>query len=196
MNSRSSLLKTGWSLSPDGNGNSKTAWNLIRQTHPKVDYAGIVWNKFNISKHSIIAWMALNSGLLTADRVSRFYPNIVTLCGLCMLEDESAEHLCFQCSYAGWIWAQLCSKFGYDQPATNLHDVCRWINEIKTKNSAFTGLILKLSFTAVIYYVWRERNSRRHEGNPSSKQNVVLENCKGSQIETAFGFLSDETESY
>lgn len=42
----------------------------------------------------------------------------------------------------------------------------RLIN-IKTKNSAFTGLILKLCFTAVIYYVWREINSRRHEGNPS-----------------------------
>ncbi|CAK9170224.1 unnamed protein product [Ilex paraguariensis] len=70
-----------------------------------------------------------------------------------------------------WIWAQLCSKFGYDQPATNIHDVCRWIYEIKTKNSAFTGLILKLSFTAVIHYVWREINSKRHEGNPSSKQN-------------------------
>lgn len=82
-----------WSLSPDGNLNSKTAWNLIRQTYPKVDYAGIVRNKLNIPKHSIIAWMALNSGLLTADRVSRFYPNTVTLCGLCMLEDESAEHL-------------------------------------------------------------------------------------------------------
>jgi hypothetical protein len=63
--------------------------------------------------------------------------------------------------------------------------------KIKTKNLAFTGLILKLCFTAVIYYVWREINSRRHEGNPSSKQNVVLENCKGSQTETAFGFLSD-----
>lgn len=63
--------------------------------------------------------------------------------------------------------------------------------KIKTKNSAFTGLILKLCFTAVIYYVWREINSRRHEGHPSSKQNVVLENCKGSKTETAFGFLSD-----
>lgn len=66
--------------------------------------------------------------------------------------------------------------------------------KIKTKDSAFTGLILKLCFTAVIYYVyvWREKNSRRHEGNPSSKQNVVLENCKGSQTETAFGFLSSQ----
>lgn len=36
--------------------------------------------------------------------------------------------------------------------------------KIKTKNSAFTGLILKFSFTAVIYYVWREKNSRRPEG--------------------------------
>ena len=60
--------------------------------------------------------------------------------------------------------------------------------KIKTKkNSAFTGLILKLCFTAIIYYVWRERNSRFFEGNPSSKQNVVLENCKGSKTETAFG---------
>ena len=45
--------------------------------------------------------------------------------------------------------------------------------KIKTKNSALTGLILKLCFTAVIYYVWREINSFSHEGNPSSKQNVV-----------------------
>ena len=90
-----------WSLSPDGNWNSKTAWNLIRQTHLKVDYAGIVWNKLNIP--SIIAWMALNSGLLTADWVSRFYPNIVTLCGLCMLE-RSAFHLSESAGKSGQSW--------------------------------------------------------------------------------------------
>ena len=41
-----------------------------------------------------------------------------------------------------------------------------------------------------------EINSKFFEGNPSSMQNVVLENCKGRQIEIAFGFLSDETWSY
>ncbi|CAD5336162.1 unnamed protein product (mitochondrion) [Arabidopsis thaliana] len=107
---------------------SKTAWNLIRQTYPKVDYAGIVRNKFNIPNpsHSIIAWMALNSGLQQIELADFIPTNTVTLCGLCMLEDESAEHL-------------------------------------------FSAAM------QVIYY-GRERNSRRHEGNPSCKQNVVLEN--------------------
>ncbi|CAE5978823.1 unnamed protein product [Arabidopsis arenosa] len=74
---------------------SKTAWNLIRQTYPKVDYAGIVRKKLNIPNpsHSIIAWMALNSGLQQIELADFIPTNTVTLCGLCMLEDESAEHL-------------------------------------------------------------------------------------------------------
>nr|BBB05355.1 ORF130 protein [Turritis glabra] len=97
MNSFFSLLKTGsFGLSARMEiFFSKTAWNLIRQTYPKVDYAGIVRKKLNIPNpsHSIIAWMALNSGLQQIELADFIPTNTVTLCGLCMLEDESAEHL-------------------------------------------------------------------------------------------------------
>lgn len=105
----------------------KLPWNLIRQTYPKVDYAGIVRNKLNIPKHSILAWMALNSGLFTADRVSRFYPNTVTFCGLCMLEDETNISV-FSAAMQGGFGLSSVLNVDIDQPATNLHDLCRWIN--------------------------------------------------------------------
>lgn len=37
--------------------------------------------------------MALNSGLQQIELADFIPTNTVTLCGLCMLEDESAEHL-------------------------------------------------------------------------------------------------------
>lgn len=152
-------------LEANGNWNSKTAWNSISQTYPKVDYAGIVWNKLNIPNHSLIPWMALNSGLLRADRVSRFDPNTVTLCGLCMLEDESAvpNISVFSAAMQGVFGPSSVLNVDMISPQPTFMMFADGLIKIKTKNSAFTGLILKLCFTAVIYYVWRERNSRRHE---------------------------------
>ncbi|CAL9239445.1 unnamed protein product, partial [Arabidopsis halleri] len=54
---------------------------------------GIVRKKLNIPNpsHSIIAWMALNSGLQQIELADFIPTNTVTLCGMCMLEDESAN---------------------------------------------------------------------------------------------------------
>lgn len=63
-----------WSLSPDGNLNSKTARNLIRQTYSKVDYAGIVYNKLNTPSTVLSPGWPSTLGFLQQIELADFIP--------------------------------------------------------------------------------------------------------------------------
>lgn len=45
----------------------------------KVEYKNILWHTDLIPRHSVIAWMAVNNGLYTLDKVSIFRPDISRL---------------------------------------------------------------------------------------------------------------------
>lgn len=187
MNSRSSLLKTGsFGLS---------ARNLIRQTYSKVDYAEASFRTNWIPPSTVLSpgWPS-TLGFLQQIELADFIPTPWLFVACECLKTKVPNISVFSAAMQGGFWLRSVLNVDMISLQPTFMMFTDGLIKIKTKkNSAFTGLILKLCFTAIIYYVWRERNSRFFEGNPSSKQNVVLENCKGSQTETAFGFLSDET---
>lgn len=61
-----------WTLSTEGDFSFKSAWQLVRKKYPKVEYKNILWHTDLIPRHSVIAWMAVNNGLYTLDKVSIF----------------------------------------------------------------------------------------------------------------------------
>ncbi|XP_074271342.1 uncharacterized protein LOC141595277 [Silene latifolia] len=67
---------------------------LMQSTNVKVPWYTIVWNRFNVNKHSFIAWLIKHERLLTLDRL--FKMGIVTQlsCYLCGEDTENHEHLC------------------------------------------------------------------------------------------------------
>lgn len=99
--------------------------------------------------------MALNSGLQQIELADFIPTNTVTLCGLCMLEDESAEHL-FSAAMQGGFFLSSVRNVDMISLQPTFMMFANGFSNRKTQNSAFTGLILKLCFTAVIYYGVRE----------------------------------------
>ncbi|CAG7863933.1 unnamed protein product, partial [Brassica rapa] len=44
---------------------------------------------------------------------------------------------------------------------------------LSTRRKKIDACLLKLAFQATIYSLWRERNSRRHQGHPQSVDHLV-----------------------
>ncbi|GKC85571.1 RNA-directed DNA polymerase, eukaryota, reverse transcriptase zinc-binding domain protein, partial [Tanacetum coccineum] len=149
----------------DNKGNCKNystanVWRDIRGNEAKVVWKDIVWHAHCIPKHTFILWLAVKGKLSTQDKMSKWYPNKVFECSLCQNEADSHEHLFFKCEYAQRVWKKVCII-----ARINIKDE-QWEEEIikamslgyKKKN--LLGIISRLCFAAVVYYIWQERNWR------------------------------------
>ncbi|XP_019224568.1 PREDICTED: uncharacterized protein LOC109206220 [Nicotiana attenuata] len=101
--------------------------------------------------------------LATVDRLRRWGNIVDTECVLCDTnEEESMEHIWFGCRYAKTIWYTLVNWLH------EKHQIGTWDDEIKwltSRNPSRTcGEIRVFLFTAMVYHVWIERNSRRFQG--------------------------------
>ncbi|MDV2888542.1 hypothetical protein RYX45_25605, partial [Alkalihalophilus pseudofirmus] len=57
-----------------------------------------IWNKYNIPKHSFIAWLAIRDSLPTQDRIIQWKENPPDLvCVFCKDILDSCSHLFFGC---------------------------------------------------------------------------------------------------
>ncbi|GJZ75391.1 hypothetical protein Tco_0639856 [Tanacetum coccineum] len=81
------------------------------------------------------------------------------VCGLCMMNEESHDHLLFQYAYSKAIWLNLQGKMNCTINTQSWKDIVDLIAEKPCLNSIWS-IIRRLSFGAVIYFLWQERNMR------------------------------------
>ncbi|XP_042483849.1 uncharacterized protein LOC122064192 [Macadamia integrifolia] len=89
-----------WSLSSDGSFSSKSAWEDIRSTNPKVPWATLIWNKKLQPRASIFGWRMAHGKLPTDESIQKRGIALVSRCSLCGVEVESMDHIFLQCSFA------------------------------------------------------------------------------------------------
>ncbi|XP_074314393.1 uncharacterized protein LOC141649604 [Silene latifolia] len=71
--------------------NVAAGYSWLQGSIPKVPWYPIIWNRLNLPKHSLIGWLAIQSRLLTKDRLVRF--GIITdgACDMCL--DQPEDHM-------------------------------------------------------------------------------------------------------
>ncbi|KAM6543727.1 hypothetical protein CsatB_008174 [Cannabis sativa] len=89
----------------------------------KVKWFREVWNSYNIPKHRIILWLAVQNRLQTRTRVAKMKICQETSCLLCESEIETAGHLFFQCTFSN-------------------RNVCFWNSKMQTVESC-AQLVMK-----------------------------------------------------
>lgn len=91
---------------------------------------------------------------------------ITQRCGLCGERDETRDHIFFVCPYSFTVWEGLVRGFfgRRTNPGWSIT-----LNAIKHERvNRLDFILIKMIFQTVIYHIWRERNSRRHQGNWTS----------------------------
>ncbi|CAL9238489.1 unnamed protein product [Arabidopsis halleri] len=95
-------------------------WDHLHPPGIGVEWYDSVWFSGRIPKHSFITWLNARHKLQTRDRMIRWNMVVPPACLLCNLEDETRQHLFFDCSYSADIWKYFCDKAHVSPP--NLFD--------------------------------------------------------------------------
>lgn len=133
-------------------------WNITRNVSSKVGWSKGIWFSEATPKFVFIAWLAMHNRLATGDRVLKWNPQAITTCWLCKVEDETRDHLFFDCLYSREVWKGVTGNLAGNGS-------CSWnqvtqvvVNGLQERVAT---ILLRYSFQAVIYGLWQERNVRR-----------------------------------
>ncbi|KAL0749205.1 hypothetical protein Bca101_031208 [Brassica carinata] len=131
-----------------------------------------VWFKQRISKHSFITWLIMRERLTTRDRLRSWGLQVPPECLLCGSSLESQNHLFFDCSFSRDVWSAFFTHRSLSPPFL-IADIIQWVR-VSSPNAKLK-IICHIIFQAVLYFLWRERNSRLHSGTPKPVQILVKE---------------------
>ncbi|PKU79207.1 hypothetical protein MA16_Dca000551 [Dendrobium catenatum] len=149
-----------------------------------VDYDKVTWHKFIWHKHyairfSSFAWLAVMKGLKTADILSERNIYINPICPLCEKEEESILHLFFQCDFSFEVLITLIPDAGNFLLRPTILQIFEFLDEIQRFNSNERNFSF-LMICCLVYFIWRERNSRRFMQKKASP--MVVLNLAASAI--------------
>ena len=164
--------KVEWYAAANKQYSCRTAWEVLRCQHQKVEWADLIWNKEAIPRCSMIWWLACKNRLSTKDRLYSWGIITDNRCVLCADNEESRDHLYFGCSYTREVWNDALFK-------CNLQYICNnWADEVQEATRRFRGASMqakmgRLAFTVVVYCIWKERNQRIFKGEGSTVYQVI-----------------------
>ncbi|XP_009137046.1 uncharacterized protein LOC103861089 [Brassica rapa] len=138
---------------------SSSTWDQVRMKHPKVTWNELIWFPQAIPRCSFIAWLAILNRLSTGDRTQAW--GEIQQCRLCGEPQETRDHLFFACPYTYTVWTE---TIGSLLPRPNPDWSITITMLLFRRRSASATCLLRLSFQTVIHSIWRERNSRKHNG--------------------------------
>lgn len=107
--------------------------------------------------------------LLTRDKLVSWGLQVLSNCLLCYDPQETISHLFFSCTYSLQIFRGLFCHYTFNPPA-DLMDTVNWVLRASSVRKVKT--ICSLVLQAIVYEVWKERNSRLH--STSSRPASVL----------------------
>ena len=142
--------------------NSALVWNVLREHKPPWPLAKLIWFNAAIPRHAMTAWLFGLNRNPTLVRIHAWNPETDKTCLLCGLEEESRDHLFFQCQYSSQVWTQIMGKLGLPSPPTEWEHTTEWIHRLPPPITLKTAVIQ--AWQGAIYLIWQERNRRFHDG--------------------------------
>ena len=95
--------KMTWLPSSNGIFTVAATWEYIRAHKERVEWCPLIWFNKHIPRYSFVVWMAIKERLHTEDRLLQFGIVDDSCCVLCQQEEESHDHLFFNCKFANHI---------------------------------------------------------------------------------------------
>lgn len=172
----SSLARTG------GGFDCCAVYELVRRKSTEVRWGDFIWKRAQCKKWSFIAWLASKNRLQTRHRIFRRGGCDSPLCELCKNDDETADHLWFQCSYVIVVCDIVLNWIGIRQRKSTIDEWLTWFADEKIgkrDNAIFQGKLMAIH--AIVYFTWNARNraifSDEH-CSPESCAKRIIQACK------------------
>ncbi|XP_059654248.1 uncharacterized protein LOC132300962 [Cornus florida] len=165
--------------------NMKHTYNALLPPALLCRWNHIIWFPNHIPRHAFITWLVVHCRLYTKDRT--FWPpsDTANLCSLCLNEVKTHEHLFFRCGFSSCIWDNVQHKCGVYCGDRNFICMGQWIRTIwNVECKSIEAILIKLCFSATIYFIWKERNNRPCSEIHKSLQAVwkMIEECVRARL--------------
>ncbi|XP_018436062.1 uncharacterized protein LOC108808405 [Raphanus sativus] len=144
-------------------------WHLIREHKTEVQWHKLFWFSEGVPRYSFITWLAVRDRLATGHITSQWgQPQVCIFCGE---PDETRDHLFFACPFTFTLWIRVVGNLLGIDPDPDWEET---ISCLMTRSyDKLTFILLRLVLQVTIYFVWRERNDRRHTGRVKSVDQVA-----------------------
>ncbi|CAI9108452.1 OLC1v1008041C1 [Oldenlandia corymbosa var. corymbosa] len=156
------LVQGKWIGISSGAYTTKSGYMWLRGEGMRMQEAGMIWNKYNIRKHSFILWLVMRGRLLTSDRLQKL--NIISqpvLCVLCSAKEESLDHLFLQCQFSKELLQNLRRWIGCPVIPDKISVWKTRLRNIWQKCKCKQRVLFSL-LAAAIYQIWKVRNEVQH----------------------------------
>lgn len=137
---------------------STRTWDQIRERKTEVLWTTGVWFSQGVPRFSFIVWLAVRNRLSTGDRMRVW--GIQQGCVLCGEPDETRDHLFFACPYSFTVWDKLVNRLTGSRTDPDWMITLQFVRRNNLRS--LDKILLKMAFQACVYYLWKERNDRRH----------------------------------
>ncbi|XP_074293342.1 uncharacterized protein LOC141620341 [Silene latifolia] len=136
-----------------------SGYQWLQGVQHKVPWVPLIWNRYNVPKHSIIGWLAIHKRLMTKDRLLRFGVISDAKCDMCLDQHEDHQHLLYECAFSVQCWTSLQDWVGIKLPRSGILEwrLKWWCRSLMRKQMVLSAIL------GLVYHVWYAHNIYRLE---------------------------------
>ncbi|KAK9671373.1 hypothetical protein RND81_12G025800 [Saponaria officinalis] len=147
----------------NGKFSTVRVYNLFRKSFPEVNWVPVIWGKGIVPKHSFRLSLAMETKLLTIDRLRMCGMILTNRCYLCKRDAEGHRHLFFKCSYATELWRRGLRWMAIRDRSNDLWAEVAWVRR-RNKRRHWKACWFRCCLATTVYSIWDERNARAFKG--------------------------------
>lgn len=147
---------------------SSQTWEQLRYKENSQPWWKTVWFKGFILKHAFTFWISHLDRLLVRSRLVSWGLNTSPLCCLCNQQAETRNHILLHCDLSTQVWTRVLHRLG--KPPLYFSDWSTLITWLSISYLKSKATLCCLAIQATVFFIWKERNSRLHNGSPLSHQ--------------------------
>ncbi|XP_033134421.1 uncharacterized protein LOC117127836 [Brassica rapa] len=136
-------------------------YSYLRGDLQTMSWAKVIWFPHAIPRHSFNAWIMNLNRSPTRDRLLSWGLQVDSSCLLCNSNNETRDHLYFDCTFSFDLWSQLARRCRI-RPYRSWNQTIAQLENLQSPKS--TRLLTLLVWQAALYWLWNERNARLHSG--------------------------------
>ncbi|XP_020245399.1 uncharacterized protein LOC109823532 [Asparagus officinalis] len=137
-------------------------------------WSDTIWGGLHYPKHSVILWLNTLSRLLTKDRLCKMGILNENQCILCSAQQETSKHMFFECQFSAHIWNEIMEWSDYSWRSCNWDQIISWYST-NLKGKGYMKKIKRMTLSATVYWIWKERNLRIFQGRMHTSDQLVRE---------------------
>ncbi|CAI9106095.1 OLC1v1005153C1 [Oldenlandia corymbosa var. corymbosa] len=148
------------------------AYQTLFQHFPRNQQYILCWGKYIVPKHGFITWLACLDRLKTRKKIAKYDSSIETSCPLCMLEEETTDHLFFERLFSIQIITKALAVVNSCTPSfswPHFRD-----NLLQTHGSNSAREITRGVVASAIYSIWEARNHAIFFNHLPSEHEVMM----------------------